>query len=333
MRIIYFYILMLFLAGTGYSAKAQCTVVSTNGYVVHLSVVPTAIVVSSTTCPYGYNFNYKLNYSITFTGINIPSSLSTLQGNVLAAGYSGNFFDLPNNAASGTATSTGNSYNTQSNCNTVTVSSFNPTIQIQIQGAGIPNQNINCPYAALPVQFTSFTGLKIEEGILLKWTTASEKNDSYFTVEKSDDNSVWTPLAQLNAAGNSDAIHNYSYTDTDPYNKVNYYRIKQTDVDGIYSYTNIVGVDDAKQNIETNVYPNPAVGSNINIRIATPSSTPVELQVFNSFGQNLKSYTIDTDQSGYVHQNVELPGDGNTFFITIMQDNAIIGKHQVRVIN
>src|SRR6187402_3319601 len=142
------YLITVFLTGSSYlfptAASADCVVVSANGYAVNISVNPKAIVPTSSSCTNGYNFNYALNYNIQFSGINIPASLFTLQGNVLASGYSGNFFDLPNNGGVGSTTSTGNSYTSRKDCNTATVSSYNPSIQIQIQGPGLPYQTVNC---------------------------------------------------------------------------------------------------------------------------------------------------------------------------------------------
>ena len=71
---------------------SQCTVTSSDGYSVHIAITPKAIVVPPT-CPFGYTYNVTLDYSITFSGINIPGSLSTLQA-TLSCGSQTLFYDL-----------------------------------------------------------------------------------------------------------------------------------------------------------------------------------------------------------------------------------------------
>ena len=74
-------------------SHAQCTVASNSGYSVHLNVYPEAIVPATMSCPYGYNYQVRMRYDITFSGSNIPSELYTLQGRV-HCGSTNLFFDL-----------------------------------------------------------------------------------------------------------------------------------------------------------------------------------------------------------------------------------------------
>lgn len=328
-----FLLIGLFSTWFAPKASADCLVVSTSGYSVSISVTPTAVVVTpSSTCINGYLFNYALNYNIKFSGVNIPSSLYTLQGNVLASGYSANFYDLPNNGGTGSTTSTGNNYTSRKDCNTATVGSFNPSIQVIIQGPGIPYQTINCPIISLPIQLVSFTGTKTEEGIAVQWTTANEQDNKYFTLEKSKDAVQWEAQSIINGAGTTNQKQEYAYTDAQPLSGLNYYRVKQTDVNGVFTYSSIIQVDYTVQTIETSIYPNPAIGSSTNIRIATSSSEPVEIQIFDSFGQNLKDYFIETKNMGLSTHTLELPQNINMCFVNIIQNGAVIGRHQLHVI-
>jgi len=311
-------------------ASADCVVTSTNGYAVTMKVTPVQLVISTTSCTYGYNFNYKLNYDISFTGTNIPSNLYTLQGNVVASGYSDSFFDLPNNAGTGSVTTVGNTYTKSSNCATATISTYNPSVEIQISGPGISYQVISCPITALPIEMVSYTATKIEQGILLNWATDMERNDDYFTVERSTNGIEWSPIAQVKAAGNSTKLDSYSYTDEEIINEHQYYRIKQTDFDGKYTYSKVLAVDNSESSIETNVYPNPAIGSEVTLKIITSSKAPIEAEIFGAMGQKVASYTI-TPGNSWISQTIEVPTSGNMFFINILQNNTVIGKHQVLV--
>ena len=87
----------------------------------------------------------------------------------------------------------------------------------------------------LPVDLISFTGKSTNDGIALNWATASEQNSDYFEISKYNTNSQnYTPVAKVNAAGNSNSKINYQYTDAQAQQGVNYYQLKQVDKDGIY---------------------------------------------------------------------------------------------------
>jgi hypothetical protein len=95
----------------------------------------------------------------------------------------------------------------------------------------------------LPIELVNFDAKSNGHEINLNWTTASEINNDYFTVEKSNDAFSFSSLARVEGAGNSSSVLNYSYTDLHPYSGVNYYRLKQTDYDGHYSYSDVVAVN------------------------------------------------------------------------------------------
>lgn len=123
----------------------------------------------------------------------------------------------------------------------------------------IANKQYLGPLAVLPVTFATFTAAKFGENqVRLNWKTASEKNNAYFTVERSIDGATFKPIAKVTGAGNSAITRNYTFDDEKATEAVIYYRIKQTDFDGKseYSVTRIVNMALlAAQQIQ--VYPNP----------------------------------------------------------------------------
>jgi hypothetical protein len=84
----------------------------------------------------------------------------------------------------------------------------------------------------LPVRLLSFSGQKTNEGVMLKWSTASETNSDYFFVERSTDSESWTHLGMQPGAGNSNSINFYYLKDREPSRGMNYYRLSQVDFDG-----------------------------------------------------------------------------------------------------
>jgi hypothetical protein len=84
----------------------------------------------------------------------------------------------------------------------------------------------------LPVGLTSFTGKKAYNGVELKWQTASELNNNYFEVLRSENGKDFTSIGTIKGNGTSQEIRNYNFTDVNPVSGANYYQLKQTDFDG-----------------------------------------------------------------------------------------------------
>lgn len=89
-----------------------------------------------------------------------------------------------------------------------------------------------CPTTVTPIVLTYFGAKSLENVIELKWTTASEENNDYFTLERSSNGLDFHVLTRVDGAGNSFEILNYSSKDKNPFQGVSYYRLKQTDYDG-----------------------------------------------------------------------------------------------------
>ena len=103
-----------------------------------------------------------------------------------------------------------------------------------------------CPYwinnAPLPVELVSFEGDCISDNVLLEWTSLTEINNDYYTVERSDDATNWEEIAIIDGAGNSIDVNHYSYLDSNSKPGINYYRLKQTDFDGQNTYFKTIAV-------------------------------------------------------------------------------------------
>ncbi len=94
----------------------------------------------------------------------------------------------------------------------------------------------------LPIELTNFNAELIQNEVVLKWTTASETNNDYFLVERSNDLSNWDAIIEVNGAGNSTEEINYMDYDKRPMSGLSYYRLKQVDYNGEYSYSAVKSV-------------------------------------------------------------------------------------------
>jgi hypothetical protein len=109
----------------------------------------------------------------------------------------------------------------------------------------------------LPIELLSFYAVCENKEVSLYWVTASETNNDFFTVEKSSDAINFVPITTIKGAGNNNTIMEYQYKDKTPYAGVSYYRIKQTDYNGKFSYSEIREVKFLSALSDFSVFPNP----------------------------------------------------------------------------
>ncbi|MFY0594779.1 MAG: hypothetical protein JXQ92_19245, partial [Roseivirga sp.] len=113
--------------------------------------------------------------------------------------------------------------------------------------------------AALPITLISFEAeVNDQSQVQLDWVTASETNNAFYTIENSTDGVNFNEVANIDGAGNSDAVLFYTYTHTKPANGLSFYRLKQTDFSGEFEYSEIrsVRVESLFQ-ASYRAYPNP----------------------------------------------------------------------------
>ncbi len=108
----------------------------------------------------------------------------------------------------------------------------------------------------LPITYTRFTAQQNGQYITLNWQTVQETNNAYFAVEHSSNANSYAELGKVNSTGTIAGIQNYFYRDNVPVIGNNYYRLKQVDKDGKFSYSEVVSISYVKPG-SIKVYPNP----------------------------------------------------------------------------
>jgi hypothetical protein len=118
-----------------------------------------------------------------------------------------------------------------------------------------------CGSSNLPVRFGTVAAVRQYNKVLVNWTTVSEKDNDHFVVEKSADGERFVEAGRVKAAGFSDKVLSYSFTDDNPVNGTNYYRVRQVDRNNAGTLTHTVSVDlrfEKRSMSNLSVYPIPA---------------------------------------------------------------------------
>jgi hypothetical protein len=173
---------------------------------------------------------------------------------------------------------------------------------------------------ALPVDFLDFD-VKVENDIIKTfWSTATEINNDYFSIQRSRNGIDFEQIGTVKGSGTVSSVSNYVFYDEYPYRKLSYYRLKQVDYNGAFTYSQIRSVYLDPLDI-VNIYPNPAKGS-INIMIGAPNDVRVNLYVIDVLGKKViedikevkkghSNFNIDISElsSGIYLFKVETPND------------------------
>jgi len=143
-----------------------------------------------------------------------------------------------------------------------------PAASNGVSGTG-PNNSGIIPSSSgpLPIELLTFTGHLNGNQVDLEWTTASEHNNDYFILERSDDFGTLTEIATIDGAGNSTGLLRYAHSDLSPQPGMNYYRLRQHDFNGELSYSNWVSVLFQPGESYVKVYPNPASGGELSVEM------------------------------------------------------------------
>ncbi len=145
----------------------------------------------------------------------------------------------------------------------------------------------------LPIELLSFSVQACQNAVCIIWETASEVNNDFFTVERSQDALRFEPIARIKGSGNSDTKRSYRLTDDLPYRGIAYYRLKQTDYNGAFSYSNIAMIDLANKGLfEFKLFPNSNDGKLINIEVMANKGESISISIFDALTKVCYQSTI-----------------------------------------
>ncbi len=229
------------------------------GIDVDVTITFNQVIVNSSDCNYGFNYQIQYDYDVSYNQYgngNGNNDLNTLKGR-LACGSNQSFFNLPTGGGIGTS-QTANNWTSQTNCNGIKVQDLMCNeIDLTFQGPGIGYKTIRLEaISSLPVELIDFEVESIKNNNILIWSTGSEKNNDYFTVERSSDGENWDVIKTISGAGTTSEKSEYSISDEN-FHELTYYRLKQFDFDGSETELKIISAK-SMFNEKATAYPNPA---------------------------------------------------------------------------
>ncbi len=179
----------------------------------------------------------------------------------------------------------------------------------------------------LPIELLSFAATYQNGTVQLRWSTGSEINNNYFTIERSRDAVNAEIIGFVNGAGNSLRTLHYRFIDHKPLGGISYYRLKQTDFDGSFEYSNWVAVhapgeDDSLQ-VQAISQPHGLV-----LRIFTPSERPVQIQLSDIFGRIIHSERLNPGSPGQVETFIPISQSARSVLLYRITDglDVVTGK-------
>ncbi len=211
--------------------------------------------------------------------------------------------------------------------------------QVYNSGAGtvtVPGVNQYSPWtladiaAPLPVEMKSFELVAHPDFVEVKWVTASELNNDFFTIEKRfEDAETFGHVAVVAGAGTTAREMRYRHDDHSVSPGTWYYRIKQTDFDGTFTYSAVKSVAVSGQGFRQ-VYPNPSNGESFAVKLtASELNRPMILSVVDMQGKVVYTQNIQVNS---LTETITLPGRlSHGVYVVVLQSPVAVSRHKLVV--
>jgi hypothetical protein len=267
-------------AGCGYSTTPTVAQVTSSCPQYDL----TPIGDGGTTTKYCYSFtantttvNFSMIISSNCSGGNVSALTWTLSTSACASNFATG--TLSNMSASGLTV--GQSY----------VLCYQYTIPTSCHHSGLYPYFVGA--VPLPIELINFKVRPAGRKVNLTWSTASEENNDFFTIERTKDGNIYEVIGTVEGAGDSHKVLDYSFEDPTPYKGISYYRLKQTDLNKQYKYTDLKSVM-VGNNEEAGItlIPNPT-SNEVTLKYTCVSSEKTTAFIYNYKGEQVKAIEMN----------------------------------------
>lgn len=177
-----------------------------------------------------------------------------------------------------------------------------------------------CVDQTLPIELLDFKATPVNnEKVALKWFTASEKDNAYFSIQRSRDGIKWQEIKQVKGAGDSQQTLPYDAWDDHPFVGENYYRLQQFDTNGNFSFSPIRSVTiKGSKDFSAVLYPNPGTDK-FYIQLNGKVNKNCQMKIFNQIGKQMPSFISDDKQvQGKYIINTQVYPSG--YYLVVIED-------------
>jgi hypothetical protein len=182
---------------------------------------------------------------------------------------------------------------------------------------------------ALPVTLTNVKAYQKNTGVQVEWTTQSENNIDRYEVERSSEVQPFAKIGAVNAKGNSNSITNYSFYDANPFNGVNFYRIKIIDRSGKVTYSQVVKVNISSKANQITIAPNPVHGNTVIVQFINVQKGSYTISLTNKLGQVIAIKTTDHAEGSSIENITSAKAFTNGVYQLKVSGNGISVIRQV----
>ncbi|MGZ3899152.1 MAG: T9SS type A sorting domain-containing protein [Bacteroidia bacterium] len=255
------------------------------------------------------------NVTFSYRGIENTLTVPYNTGNIGAQWWDGTFWNL-NNATVGSALAV------TSGVGSITANNLSQFCPYILSSVSVP----------LPIELVDFTASCFNDNkVVLNWSTATEKNGSYFAIMNSSDGSHFTKIASVNATGNSNSLNNYSYTIENRGNYGNYYQLKMVDIDQSSTNSKIIYAgDECDKEQEPALYYNAQSG--IVITSINKTENEYSLNVYDAAGRLVKTNMISISR-GYNNHSIDPQLANGVYLANLLYSKGKTISRKIVIVN
>jgi len=189
----------------------------------------------------------------------------------------------------------------------------------------LPGPAILCQYCTLPIEVLNFN-IEFSEGVVnISWETASELNNDYFEVQRSIDGIQWQSIATLNGSGNSSSSVFYREQDSSPLRGLSYYRLKQVDFNGTFSFSETISISTPQTSIDQEIlvlWAGLETNQNIAIYFTESVNGPTDIIVASPDGSIIYSRSHQLTGEDWIVISIDHSLSFGTYIIKVNQQIA-----------
>ena len=191
----------------------------------------------------------------------------------------------------------------------------------------------NSGIVPLPIVLEFFNAKQSGKNISLTWRSATELNNDYYTVERSRDGRQYQEIAKIPGKGTTNEPRDYQTLDKKPILGISYYRLKQTDYDGMSETFKPVVVQFMPDLDKMAIYPNPVVNGTFTVQVTgLQSNENATISISNLQGQRVYERQINTGEGGFLDQAIDLdPGLHSGVYLLTFQAGSMAQTAKLRV--